>query len=133
MRAYDLIEHLEDALRDIAKMFRVVDFLHLAAEDLRYTAYAHDLFLPAARDWQEYLHRRPPHAHLDDQGRRLRARLGGTSRQLYRFQRSTFEDAVRVICPEDLSILMRPQILDHLWYLFLRIEKRVLAEGRDLT
>jgi hypothetical protein len=132
MTSHDLQKLLEEARKDIAVFERLRQALALFASDIRFARYSHDSFLPAAKDYRDFLKAGGEPTSASPEFRHLRARLGGASRHFYRHQRPTFEGMIRVVVPSHFAGALTPQVLDSLWQRFKNAERSWLSRSRPV-
>ena len=91
----------------------------------RVATYGHDRFLPAAKDWRNYIKGR--HSEISSERmKELRGRLGGTSRWLYARQKATFQSTLDLLLP-----CSPPEgVVDWAWDHIKSLERRLLADAR---
>jgi hypothetical protein len=125
-------EILEEAQESSERFSKMVDVLGLLKADLDFFAYAHHSFLPAAKEYREYLRSGEPRSSSLKKFRRLRGRLGGVSAQLYRHQKKTFERLILLWVPGEVATLVSPLVTERLWRKFKEAERKWLHQHRKL-
>lgn len=109
-----------------SKFHHILRALDAIAADYRFVRLSHDKFLPAAKDYREYIKHSNERSSTDFKS--VRGRLGAYSREMYKGQKETFGLLVHLwsagfIKKEDHAV-------DYLFDLFKKAERKRLSVAR---
>jgi len=128
MNAHELLQLLRTAEGEKAE--RILDVLKTLSHDHDLVKYAHDKYLPAAKQYRDYIQgKQGANASLAE-ARRLRGRLGGVSRWMYARQRRTFDDVLKLWIPGWIETSLPESFYSHLWHELLQMERKLLSSSR---
>lgn len=133
---------LTDILYKIAKDYNPLAFVgskivsagQVVVADIELVKHSHTKYLPAARDYRNYMKRVQKEGiedyANDPEFKSLRGRLGAASKGLYAFQRETFLALVSLILGNAAKAILNDAAGKSLWLKFQRAEQRWLTNSR---
>jgi hypothetical protein len=128
MNVHDFLNLLRTAQGETAE--RILDVLKTLSHDADFVRYSHAKYLPAAKQYREYIQGKHDGSVSLAEARRLRGRLGGVSRWMYAKQRRTFEDVLKLWMPGLAHAAVPDAVHDRLWRELLNMERRLLSQSR---
>ncbi len=128
---------LEEAIKKVdlkqlkfSKLF-IAGHAAMSMRDAAHMAkFSHDTFLPAAKQWEQYL-KHPHQCHYPEEKlRKMRARLAGSSRWLYEHQKKTFFEVVDLFIPFPINFIIPLSLKELLWSKLKAMERKQLSKAR---
>ena len=127
------LKELEQCIDNVEKnknQFEIVlQALRILEADFRFFKTSHHCFLPAARDYRNYIKGEHSEDKQSATFKMLRGRLGAMSREMYKSQRETFVQLVGII-QTSIGIALPDLIVDKMWQKFKAAERKWLSANR---
>lgn len=129
MKLKDFFDALKDAQKNIEQFHFILDAMMVLEADYRFFNVAHGKFLPAAKDYRNYIKGIHGSDKQSAQFKSIRGRLGAYSRLYYKAQKETFIKLINLVVPSFLSRFLNHTV-EHLWQTFKNAEVKWMAHGR---
>jgi hypothetical protein len=124
MSAQAVKRAVESVLGKTTSVDRLVNGILTIHEGLRVGAYGQTKYLPASRDFVNYVNGHTD-AKLTPEFRRLRGRLGGTTCWVVARHQQSFRRVIKFLCPD-----MPDRVIDAMWAKSKTAILRTLSESR---